>query len=115
MIAFLFENELTWIRILLFTDGHTILNRDVLKAFCWFENIGIILDWYHLVKKCKEKLSISLKGRRIRNEILRELMPLLLHGLAKEAIAYLEGIDREKIKNREVMEKLVGYLKRNSL
>ena len=113
-IAFLFENELTGNRIQFFTDGHTILNEAVLKAFCWLANIGIILDWYHLVKKCKEQLSMALKGRRVRNEVLRELMPLLWHGLTKEAIAYLEGIDGEKIRNIEVMEKLVGYLQRNS-
>lgn len=114
LIAFLFENELTENRIQFFTDGHSILNEAVLKAFCWLANIGIILDWYHLVKKCKEQLSMALKGKRIRNEVLRELMPLLWHGLTKEAITYLEGIDSEKIKNRDVMGKLIDYLKRNS-
>ena len=57
---------------------------------------------------------MALKRRRVRNEVLRELRPLLWHGLTKEAIAYLEGIDGEKTRNREVMEKLVGCLQRNS-
>ena len=114
LIAFLFENKLTGSRIQFFTDGHSILNEAVLKVFCWLANIGIILDWFHLVKKCKEQLSMALKGRRIRNDVLRELMPLLWHGLTKEAIAFLEGIASEKIKNREVMEKLIAYLQRNS-
>jgi hypothetical protein len=114
LIAFIFENELTENRIQFFTDGHTILNEAILKVFCWFANIGIILDWYHLVKKCKEQLSLALTGRLIRNDVLRELMPLLWHGFTKEAIAYLEDIDSKKIKNREVMEKLIAYLQRNS-
>ena len=27
----------------------------------------LILDWYHLEKKCKEQLSIGMKGRDVRN------------------------------------------------
>ena len=109
-IAFLFENALTGNKIQFFMDGHTILNEAILKVFCSFANIGIILDWYHLVKKCKEKLSMALKGRRIRNDVLRELMPLLWHGLTRDAIAFLESIDGEKVKNGEVLAKFVAYL-----
>ena len=113
-IAFLFENELTGNRIQFFTDGHTILNEAILKVFCWLANVGIILDWYHLVKKCKEKLSMALKGRRIRNDVLRELMPLLWHGLTRDAIACLEGIDEEKVKNGAAVAELIAYLERNT-
>ena len=75
--------------------------------------MGIILDWRHLDKKCKEQLSMALKGRPIRNEVLDGLMRLFWQGLTEEAIAHLEGIDTEKIKNREVMGKPIAYLQRN--
>jgi hypothetical protein len=56
---------------------------------------------------------MALKGRRIRNDVLEGLMPLLWHGLTQDAIAYLKGIDVDKVKNLEVMTKLIAYLERN--
>lgn len=113
LIAFLFENELVGNRIQFFTDGHSILNDSILRTFSWIVNIGIVLDWYHLDKKCKETLSMALKGSRIRNDVLERLMPFLWHGLTQDAIAYLKGIDVEKVKNPEAMARLIAYLERN--
>ena len=72
-----------------------------------YPNFGIILDWFHLVKKCKELLSMAMKGRLIRNQVLREIMPLLWHGLTDRAIALLEQIEPEKIKDNEEHTKLL--------
>ena len=113
LTAFLFHNGLTCNRIQFFTDGHRVLNDSILKRFSWYKNIGIILDWYHLEKKCKEQLSLALKGRFIRNEILEKLRPLLWYGRVDEAVVHLEGIDKESIKEVETIEKLVKYLIRN--
>ncbi len=113
LIAFIFNNNLTGDRLEFFTDGHKILNDTILKCFNWFNNIGIILDWFHLVKKCKEQLSMAMKGRVARNEVLEQLLPLLWHGLTDKAIALIEETDRRQIKNQAIMEKLVDYLHRN--
>jgi hypothetical protein len=113
LIAFIFNNNLIGDRLQFFTDGHRILNETILKCFNWFNNIGIILDWFHLVKKCKEQLSMAMKGRVVRNEVLEQLLPLLWHGLTDKAIALIEETDRRQIKNQAVMEKLVEYLHRN--
>ncbi len=113
LIAFLFHNGLISDRIQFFTDGHKMLNDTILKCFSWYKNIGIILDWYHLEKKCKEQLSLALKGRFIRNEILDKLMPLLWYGLIDEAVVYLEEIDTDSIKAMETLDKLIEYLRRN--
>ena len=113
LIAFIFNNNLTGDRLQFFTDGHKILNETILKCFNWFKNIGIILDWFHLVKKCKEQLSMAMKGRVPRNEVLEQLLPLLWHGLTDKAIALIEETDRRQIKNQAIMEKLVDYLHRN--
>ncbi len=113
LTAFLFQNELIGDRIQFFTDGHKVLNDTILRRFNWYKNIGIILDWYHLEKKCKEQLSLALKGRFIRNDILEKLMPLLWYGLVDKAVAYLEDIDKDSIKKIEALEKLIKYLRRN--
>jgi len=73
----------------------------------------IVLDWFHLCKKFKEELSMGMKGRRLRNETLRAVMPLLWHGLTNKAISYLENIPASKIKNEKHVQKLVDYLGRN--
>lgn len=113
LTAFLFHNGLTGARIQFFTDGHKALNEAIFKSFIWYKNIGIILDWYHLEKKCKEQLSLSLKGRIIRNAILDKLRPLLWYGSTDLAVVYLEGIAKDSIKNMLAHEKLIAYLNRN--
>ena len=113
LIAFLLHNGLTGDRVQFFTDGHRVLNSSIFKWFSWHKNIGIILDWYHLEKKCKEQLSLALKGRFIRNEILDKLKPLLWYGLIDEAVNHLEAIDPDSIKKIETRDKLIEYLKRN--
>jgi len=113
LTAFLFHNRLIGTRIQFFTDGHKTLNEAILKIFIWYKNIGIILDWYHLEKKCKEQLSLALKGRFIRNDILDKLRPLLWYGSTDMAVAYLEEISKDSIKDMGALDKLIAYLKRN--
>ena len=113
LIAFIFNNALIGNRMQFFTDGHKTLNETILRCFNWFANMGIILDWYHLEKKCKEQLSMAMKGRVVRNEVLESLLPSLWRGLTDQAIALLEGIDPCQIKNQSMVVRLVHYLHRN--
>ena len=113
IMAFCFRNSLIGTRLQFFTDGHRMLNKAILKAFSWYHNIGIILDWYHLRKKCKEKLSMAMRGREIRNEILEQLMPMLWHGLTEKAIDFLNETQTSLIKNQTRMAELIAYLERN--
>ena len=113
LIAFLLSNRLLGFRFQFFTDGHKLLNDTIVKCFEWYPNFGIILDWFHLVKKCKELLSMAMKGRLVRNEILIGIMPLLWHGLTDRAITVLRQIEAEKIKDNEKHTKLIDYLDRN--
>ena len=113
LIAFLLSNGLLGHRFQFFTDGHRILNNTISSCFDWYPNWGIILDWFHLVKKCKELLSLAMSGRLVRNEILREVMPLLWHGLTPRAIELLKKIEVTRIKDEEKLSKLIAYLERN--
>ena len=45
--------------------------------------------------------------------MLKEVLPLLWHGLVTQAIRYLTSSDTKQIKNPEALEKLVGYFDRN--
>jgi hypothetical protein len=71
------------------------------------------LDWFHLDKKCKERLSSAMKGKQIRNKVLEHLTPLLWHGKIDAAISYLQGLNEKDIKNQGELQRLIGYFERN--
>jgi hypothetical protein len=106
MIAFLLNNDLLNKRLQIFVDGQKTLHSAILAAFSWFSNMGIILDWYHLKDKCKRELSLAMKGRQIRNEILKRLMYLLWYGMIDKAIEYLDNLDEDLIKNTDALERM---------
>jgi len=113
LMAFIFNNDLSGKRVQFFTDGHKLLDEMILKCFSWYKNIGIILDWYHLEKKCKEKLSMAMKGSVARNDFLNRLLPLLWKGLTDKAIVLLKEMPTNEIRNQSEVNSLVEYLNRN--
>lgn len=113
VLAFLLRNHLLTYNLLFFVDGQRTLYTTILCAFAWLSSFQIILDWYHLEKRCKEQLSMALKGRVIRNALLDELLPCLWHGCVDRAIALLQSVDSTKIKNQKALADLIGYLERN--
>jgi hypothetical protein len=113
LIAFLLNNGMQDKRLQFFTDGHKILNNTIFKSFSWKLDLGLILDWYHLTKKCKEKLSMALNGREIRKKVLVNLMPLLWHGLTPQAVKLLKELSEDKIRDRSILKKLIDYLEYN--
>ncbi len=58
-------------------------------------------------------MSMALKGRFIRNDVLDKLKPLLWHGLIDKVVVYLEEIDRDSVKEMDTLDKLIKYLERN--
>ena len=113
LIAFICHNGLIGHRFQFFTDGHRTLNQVILECFAWYGNLGLILDWFHLDKKCKEQLSLAMTGRVIRNKTLEQLKPLLWYGRTDKAIDLLSEIEDRSMKSKPAMEKLIDYLKRN--
>jgi len=113
IMAFLLADGFSGKRFQFFTDGHTVLNKAIINFCSWKINIGIILDWYHLGKKCGELLSQAMNGRKLRNEILNKIKPLLWYGLTDKAIDLLLGIPEQDIKSPLSLEKLTAYLERN--
>jgi len=110
--ALLLHNGLTEQGLIFLTDGQKTLQAAILCAFSRWGSLQLILDWYHLEKRCKEVLSLAMKGREIRNVTLEKLGSLLWHGLTHQAIQFLRALDAEQIKNEEAREELIGYLMR---
>ena len=112
LLAFLLCNHLLTNTLMFFVDGHSLYSS-VIVFFSWHKNVRVILDWYHLKKKCKELLSMALKGKDIRNSVLEKLLPLLWHGLVDQAIHYLNSLSESQIKNEKERSHLIGYLEKN--
>jgi hypothetical protein len=113
VVAFLVQNRLLGGNLIVFADGQKTLHASVRLALGWVTGMRIILDWYHLQKKCAEQLSLGLRGRAIRNQVLAEVMGKLWYGLVEEAIALLRGLDRKQIKDAEVINALIARLERD--
>ena len=112
LLAFLLYNNLLRHTLIFFVDGHSLYG-EVIQFFAWHKNLSVILDWYHLQKKCQELLSMALKGRERRNPVLEKLWPLLWHGLVDQALRYLESVPAAEIKNGAELVHLIGYLAKN--
>jgi hypothetical protein len=111
LIGFLLCNDSLKKQLVFFTDGAREIHNEIHRMF-GFAGYKIILDWYHLEKKCKEKLSMALKGREIRNEFLKELTPCLWFGNVDGAVRLLENISPKKVKSHQYIDELIGYFGR---
>lgn len=100
----------TW---MFFVDGQKTLRDTILQVFAWQGTLQLILDWFHLVKKCKESLSSALNNRHVRNAELKPLLRLLWYGNVDGALRALHQIDAKHVKNQEALDRLIGYLERN--
>jgi len=85
IVAFLLLNNNLKNYLLFFVDGEKSLHN----AFSWFKCYGILLDWYHLSEKCKMELSLALKTRSFRNDILEKIEQQLWIGKIDKTIEIL--------------------------
>lgn len=96
--------------LVFFTDGAKDLRGHITKLFA-FRKFRVILDWYHLMERCKICLSMSFKGgKEQRNQILAKLSPLLWIGDVSAAVAYLKGLNPEILRPKNRIAELQNYL-----
>lgn len=114
VLAFLLHNELMSIpgQLVFFTDGARDL-RSAISGMFSFLPFKIILDWYHLEKKCKELLSMAINGKQVKNQLLSELLAWLWLGKVDIAIKILRNLSEDAIKNKKELENLMNYFDRN--
>ena len=114
LIAFLLNNRLiVGHHLLFFVDGARSLHSCLINMFQWLPHVRIVLDWYHLKRKCEYELSLVLIGSKVRKVILEQLLPLLWLGRLDDAITLLQQIQPKKMKPGQSVDRLVGYFERN--
>ena len=113
VLAFLLRNGLKGNRLRFYVDGQRTLQDTILTFFGWHPAVSLILDWYHVVKKFKELLSMAMRGRELRNAQAKTLLRMLWYGMVDEAITHLRSIESSQIKDQKQIEILIGYLERN--
>ena len=113
VLGVLLRNGLSKHRWRVYVDGQRTLQDAILSFFSWHRAVSLILDWYHLKKKCMGMLSMACNGKERRNQHVRGVMRLLWYGLVDEAIAYLHSIPASDIKDAPSLNKLIGYIERN--
>jgi len=114
VLAFLLSNEMLCEpgSLVFFTDGARDLRSAIQDVF-HFIPFKIILDWFHLEKKCKDLLSMAINGKQVKNQVLTELLAWLWLGKVEKAIKVLSGLKAETIKNATQRDNLITYLRRN--
>ena len=114
VLAFLLSNGMLCKSgsLVFFTDGARDLRSAISGTFN-FLPFKIILDWFHLEKKCKDLLSMAINGKKVKNELLTALLAWLWLGKVQKAVQILQDLSQEKVKNTKELHNLINYLDRN--
>jgi len=113
LTAFMLNNNIADSgNLVFFVDGARDLQNAIVDMYGW-RGYKLILDWFHLEKKCKEFLSMIVKGKFVKAVVLTTLLSYLWLGEVDKAIEYLRNIDKNSIKNEKKLNELIGYFERN--
>lgn len=113
VLAYLLSNDLIAGKSLVFfTDGARNILNNIEEMFT-FHPYTVILDWYHLKKRCQEYLSMSIKGKEKRNEILQKLLRILWVGNVDEAICYLQNVCADALRQENRIADLCQYINKH--
>lgn len=96
-------------RVLLIADGARWIRNWFAALQAVWATSSMILDWYHLRKKCADLASMICHGRKAKAALLGRLYRHLWHGEVDAAITLLETY-RPQARNRERLEELIQYL-----
>jgi len=111
VLAFLLRNNLLSRELVFMTDGAQNLKNNIQSVFR-FHPYTIILDWFHLKKRCQEWLSMAIRGKDRRNAMLEKLLRYLWVGDVAGATEFLLSIDAADIKSRKWLDNLIGYFEK---
>ena len=112
-LAYLLKRDLLAGKTLVFfTDGARNIFANIDDIFS-FHPYTVILDWFHLKKRCQEYLSMSIKGKEKRNQILQILLRILWAGNVDEAIAYLHDLSTDVLRPKNRIEDLCQYIEKH--
>jgi hypothetical protein len=95
--------------LLLLADGARWIRNFFTETLAHIPTKQMILDWYHLRKKCYNLSSMICRGRKAKASLLIKLYRHLWRGRVDEAIEVLEAYCPEA-KNEKALNKLITYL-----
>ena len=108
VLAFLLANNLLSHELIFMTDGARDLKSHIQSVF-QFHPYTVVLDWFHLKKRCQERLSQSIRGKDRRNAVLEKVLRYLWVGDVPGATEYLRSLDSKDIKNANWLDDLISY------
>lgn len=111
ILAFLLVNNLLSRELVFLTDGAQDIRSHIQSVFQFHPYI-VILDWFHLKKRCQEWLSMAIRGKDRRNAILEKTLRYLWVGDTAGASGYLSSLDPADIRNRKWIDDLLGYFQK---
>ena len=113
VLAYLLKNDLLADRTLVFfTDGARSIFTNIAETFS-FHPYTVILDWFHLKKRCQEYLSMSVKGKEKRNQVLQKLLRILWAGNVDEAIICLRNLNEDILRPKNKIDDLCQYIEKH--
>jgi len=95
--------------VLLLGDGASWIRTFFTERLASFPHAELILDWYHLLKKCYGLSSMFCYGRKAKAALMGQLIFCLWRGQVKEAVAHLETY-RSTCRNQDKLNELINYL-----
>jgi hypothetical protein len=96
--------------VLLLADGARWIRNWFAALQALRANSCMILDWFHLRKRCAELGSMICRGRKAKAALLGPVYRHLWQGDVDAAIAVLEAY-RAQARNVERLDELIGYLR----
>ncbi len=91
------------------TDGARSIRLDLGQLFG--TEVPIILDWYHLVKRVYEHLSMVAHSKAQRERLQHQVVGFLWQGQVPEALLLLAAVPA---RNGKALQELVGYLEKHA-
>ena len=92
------------------TDGAR--NIRLLFEQVFGQPVTLILDWYHLRKKCYELMSMIARNKAEKEAHIQIILAHLWQGQTNEALAYLQT--QVLVRNQTKFEELLTYLRKHS-
>jgi hypothetical protein len=98
-----------WPAVVVLADGARWIRAWCLELRTLVPSSALLLDWWHLCKRCRELGSMACRGRKAKAALLRPIYRHLWQGEVASAVAVLEAY-RPQAKNTERLEEWITYL-----
>jgi hypothetical protein len=96
----------------LLADGAHWIGEFYIECLHYIDHAELILDWYHLAKKCKDLCCMIARGREAKDALLSSLKRKLWYGKVADALSLLKAY-RPQTRNEKRLDELIGYLRKH--